>query len=150
MDSQRPSLRRGELLAGASALAVLVILFALHWLRFTAGSRTGWESVPVLRWFIVAAALTGLALVVAQATMRGPALPASLSTVGTVLAVLATVLLLIRLVTTGATPQIGAYLGLVALAALTGGCSRSLREEQGWTPGPDRPIETVLLRTPRP
>jgi hypothetical protein len=148
MDSQ-PSLRRGEVLAGASAVAVLVILFALDWLGFAGVTRTGWEAMPVLRWFIVAAALAGLALAVAQATMRQPGLPASLSTVAAILAPVITLLLVVRLITTGATPQVGAYLGLVALVALSWGCCESLRVEQGWIPGPDRPIETAPLGTPR-
>ena len=53
-----PHLRRGEMLAGAGALALLVILFALPWLRSAGVSRHGWAAVPVLRWVIVAAALS--------------------------------------------------------------------------------------------
>jgi hypothetical protein len=150
MDSQPPSLRRGEILAGVSAAALLIVLFALDWLRASGAGRTGWSAVPVLRWFVLAAALSALVLAGTQATMRGPALPVAMSVVATILSALTTLLLVIRLITTGATPQVGGYLGLVALIAMTCGCFASLRVEQGWSPGPDRPIETVALRTPHP
>jgi hypothetical protein len=150
MDPQPPSLRRGEILAGVSALALLIVLFALDWLGSSGVTRTGWQAIPVLRWFIVLSALSALVLAGAQATMRSPALPLAMSVVATVLSALTTLLLVIRLITTGATPQVGGYLGLVALIAMTCGCFGSLRVEAGWRPGPDRPIETVSLRTPRP
>jgi hypothetical protein len=145
MESEPPSLRRGEILAGASAVALLIVLFALNWLRSGGVTRDGWSAVPVLRWLILVAAVTALTLTVAQATWPGPALPVSLSVIATVLSALTVLLLVIRLLTTGATPQVGAYLGLLSAIAMTCGAFRSLRVEQGWTPGPERPIETVPL-----
>lgn len=146
MEPQPPHLRRGEILAGASALALLIFLFALGWLRSGGITRSGWSAVPVLRWLIVVAALVAIALTVTQATRAAPALPVSLSVIATVLSALVVLLLIIRLLTTGATPQLGAYLGLAAVLGMSCGAFRSLRVEQGWTPGPDRPIETVALR----
>ncbi len=148
METERPHLRRGEILAGAGGLALLIILFALDWLRSAGVSRDGWSAVPVLRWVIVVAALSALALTVAQATSRGPALPVSLSVIATVLSALTALLVIIRILTTGATAQLGAYLGLVAAATMTYGAFVSLRAEQGWNPGPDHPIETVPLTRP--
>lgn len=145
MESEPPHLRRGEILAGASALALLVFLFALDWLRVSGDTRNGWSAVPVLRWLIVVAALVALALTLTQATRAAPAVPVSLSVIATVLSALSVLLLVIRLLTTGGTPQLGAYLGLAATITMTYGAFASLRVEQGWTPGPDRPIETVPL-----
>ncbi len=146
MENESPRLRRGEILAGASALALLIFLFALGWLRSAGITRSGWSAVPVLRWLIVVVALVALALTVTQATRAAPALPVSLSAIATVLSALVVLLLIIRLLTTGATPQLDTYLGLAAVLGMSYGAFRSLRVEQGWTSGPDRPIETVALR----
>jgi hypothetical protein len=148
METDSPHLRRGEILAGAGGLALLIVLFALDWLRSDGVTRDGWGAVPVLRWVIVVAALSALALTVAQATRPAPALPVSLSVIATVLSALTALLLLIRLLTTGATPQLGAILGLLAAIGMTCGAFMSLRAEEGWTPGPERPIETVPLTGP--
>ena len=136
MESEPPHLRRGEILAGAGGLALLIFLFALNWLRSAGVTRDGWSAVPVLRWVIVVAALSALALTVAQATTRGPALPVSLSVIATVLSALTALLLVIRILTTGATPRVGAYLGLLAAITMAYGAFTSLRAEQGWTPAP--------------
>jgi hypothetical protein len=148
MELGPPHLRRGEIVAGAAGLALLVILFALDWLRSAGINREGWSAVPVLRWLIVVAALSAVALAVAQATRPGPGLPVSLSVIATVLSALTVLLLVIRLLTTGATAQLGAYLGLLAAITMTYGAFASLRAEGGWTPGRDRPIETVPLTGP--
>ena len=145
MESEPPHLRRGEILAGASALALLVFLFALNWLRSAGVTRDGWSAVPMLRWVILVAALAAMALTVSQATRPGPALPVSLSVIVTVLSAMTVLLLIVRLLTTGGTPQLGAYLGLLAAIVMTGSAFASLREEQGWRPGPEHPIETVPL-----
>ena len=45
MDFQVARLRAGELIAGLSALALLVLLLVVHWY----GARTGWQSLAHLR-----------------------------------------------------------------------------------------------------
>lgn len=141
-------LRRGELLTAAAAVALAVLIAAAPWFDHAGHSQTGWHALPGLRWLLLAAVAGGLAIVVAQAACRAPALPAALDVVETVLAAAATLALAIRLVTTSASPQLGGWLGLVAAAALTAGSFMALREESGWLPGPDRPIETVGLDRP--
>ena len=136
-------LRVWEWLAAAAAVVLVVVLFALHW--YADPARSGWSAMSVLRWFTLVSAALGLALAVAQAALRGPALPATLDLLATPVAGLTTVLLAIRLITTGASLAVGAYVGVVAAAALTLGAYRAMRTEQGWTPGPDRPIEVVTL-----
>ena len=141
-------LRRGEVLAGVSGVALLVFLFALNWLTFGGVNRHGWTAVPVLRWLLIVTAVTAIGLAFTQATREGPAVPVSLSVIVTVLGSISVVLLVIRLLTTSAGLCDGLYLGLLATIGITVGGFQSLRREQGWTPGPGRPIETVSLHSP--
>jgi hypothetical protein len=145
MESEPPHLRRGEIVAGTSALGLLVFLVALNWLTAAGHNLHGWEAIPVLRWLLLVTALTALTLTVTQATRAGPGLPVALSTIVTVLGALSTLLLIIRLLTTSAGLCAGAFLGLLATIGIMVGGFDSLRREQGWTPGPDHPIETVPL-----
>jgi hypothetical protein len=145
MESEPPHLRRGEVLAGASAVALLVFLFALNWLTVGGHNRHGWEAIPVLRWPLLVTAVVALMLTFTQATRSGPGLPVSLSVIVTVLGALSTLLLIIRLLTTSAGLCAGALLGLVAVIGIMVGGFDSLRREQGWIPGPEHPIETVPL-----
>ncbi|MGI8714994.1 MAG: hypothetical protein ACR2NR_17795 [Solirubrobacteraceae bacterium] len=145
MESARQRLRRAEVLAGVGGLALLVFLFVLNWLRSGGHNRHGWAAIPVLRWFLLVAALAALALAVTQATSRSPAVPVSLSVIVTVLGGLGTLLLIIRLLTTSDGLCAGAFLGLVAVAGIAVGGFASMRREQGWTPGPGHPVEIVPL-----
>lgn len=147
----RPSrLRRGEILAAAAAVALLVLLFVLGW--FGAPSRgrggplvDGWTGLPVIRWLILVTAAAALALGVLQASRPAPALPVTMSVVVAALSLVTTIVLIIRLLTTPAAVEAGAVLGTVASAAILLGGFYSMRDEDGWVPGPDRPIERVSL-----
>lgn len=136
-------LRLGEYLAALGAAALLVTLFALDWYSHpTVGS---WRAIPTLRWFLLVCAMLGLALALTQLAVRGPALPVTLDLICMLVAGLTTILIAIRLITTGATPWTGAWVGLGAAALTTLGAYRAMRTEQGWTPGPGHPIELVRL-----
>jgi hypothetical protein len=148
MELKPTRLRRGEVIAGVSGVALLIFVFALNWLTVGGRNRHGWSAVPLLRWLLVVTALTAIALAFTQATRRAPALPVSLSVIATVLGGLSVLLLVIRLLTTSAGLCAGAYLGLVAAIGIAVGGYQSLRREQGWTPGPDHPVETVPLSRP--
>jgi hypothetical protein len=142
-------IRRGEAIAGLSAALLLALLFLTPWFRFGMGpvntDADGWHGLPTLRWLIVVTALTGLLLLFAQATRRAPALPVTLSVITTTLGALTTLALIIRLPTDSASPRVGAFAGLVAVAALTVGAFISLRREDGWVPDEDHPIETIVI-----
>ena len=143
-------LRRGEIIAALSALVLIVLVFAVPWVSFASpgGGRAGanaWTSFPTLRWPILITATLGLALGYLQVTRSAPALPVALGVVLVTLAAITTLALLIRLLTGDGSPQVGGWLGLVVTAALTVGASMSLRQEDGWEPGPDHPVETVEL-----
>ncbi|HLH66914.1 MAG TPA: hypothetical protein VKV27_14550 [Solirubrobacteraceae bacterium] len=138
-------LRAGELVAALSALALASLMAAAPWFARAGHRQTGWHALPGLRWLLVAAVAGGLAIAIAQAACSAPAVPATLDAVQTVLAATAAAALAIRLATTSARPLTGAWLGLAAAVALAGGAFVSLRQEDGWEPGPERPIEVVTL-----
>lgn len=143
-------LRRGEIIAVLSALALLALMFAVPWVSFASpgGGHAGadaWTSFPALRWLILASCALGVLLGYLQATRAAPALPVALDVVLVPLAAVTTVALLIRLLTGDGSPLAGGWAGVAASAALTAGTFMSLRQEQGWEPGPDHPVETVEL-----
>jgi hypothetical protein len=137
-------------MAALSAVLLLVFLLVLPWFR-SAGpgmhhvTITGWNSFRVLRWLILVTVAAGLLLVYFQQTRRAPALPVVMSVILTPLALVTTIALVIRLPTSADTPQLGAYLGVVCAAGLVLGGFWSMRDEDGWQPGPERPIERVSL-----
>lgn len=143
-------LRRGELVAAAAAVVLLVAIFVLSWFGSSHGTVTGWDGLPVVRWLLVVTAALGLLLAFFQQTRRAPALPVVLSLIVTALALITAVVLVIRLLTSAATPQVGAFVGLAAVLGILAGGFWSLREEDGWQPGPDRPIEPVPLSSADP
>ncbi|HWE08883.1 MAG TPA: hypothetical protein VG325_05990 [Solirubrobacteraceae bacterium] len=145
-------LRRGELIAATFAVLLLVLLFILPWFGSSGpGPRhvqtDGWNGLPVLRWLIVVTGLAGLLLGFFQETRRAPALPVVISVIVSALALLTTVVLIVRLPTSAASPQVGAYLGVICAAGMAVGGFFSMRDEDGWQPGPERPIERVPLRS---
>lgn len=148
-------LRRGEIIAALSALALLALVFGVPWVSFAnpGAGHTGadaWRSFPTLRWPILVVAVLGLLEGYLQAARPAPALPVAIDIVLLPLAALTTLALLIRLLTGGGSPELGGFAGLAAAAALTCGASMSLRREQGWTPGPEHPVEIVSLSQVRP
>ncbi|MGO9956776.1 MAG: hypothetical protein ACLP50_12450 [Solirubrobacteraceae bacterium] len=144
-------LRGGEVVAAVAGLALLALMFLVPWYGAAHGSAAdGWNTMPVLRWVAVVTALAGLLLAVLQAVVAAPAVPASASMIVTVVGGLTTLLLAIRLVAGSGDPKLGAFLGLLAAAALTAGAWRSMRQESGWVPGVDRQVPTVSLGPPPP
>src|SRR6202012_1990928 len=125
-------------------------VFAVPWFSFAnaGGPPThahAWASLPVLLWLILVPAALGLLRGGLQATRPAPALPVALGVPLVTLAAITTLAVLIRVLTGEGSPLVGGILGLVATALITVGVFMSLREEQGWGPGPEHPIETVEL-----
>jgi hypothetical protein len=126
MDFEASRLRRGELLAGAGAVLLLVFLLAGRW----AGSRSGWAALPSLRWLLALTIAAALSLVVLQATRRAPAVPVTMSLIVTVLGVITVLALVYRvLINPPGQQHAAAYLGLLSAIGLTYGGYLSLREE---------------------
>ena len=148
MRTWRARLRWSELVAGVSAAALVGFLFGSDWYGGDP-PRRGWDAVPALRWLILVVAVIGLLLAITQATSRGPALPAALDVLGVVGGAVTAILVVVRLLTTGAPLRAGAFLGLAAVLGLTFGAFGSLRREQGWAPGPQAPVALVTLPSHR-
>jgi hypothetical protein len=137
-------LRDGEWLAGAGGVALLASLF-LDWY----GDLTAWQALAVIDVVLAVLALVPLALVVAQATRRSPAVPVALSVLTVPAGALAAALVAFRLIDlpSGAVEvHGGAWLALgAALLAAVGGW-RSMRAEQ--TPGVALPPVRALPAPP--
>jgi hypothetical protein len=145
--------RRGETVAALSAAVLLALLFGVPWFRVAAAGgsysdASGWTSLPTLRWLIIVTAVAALLLAFLQASRRAPALPVAMSVIVTPLGALTTLALIIRLPTASGTPLVGAFLGLAASAGVALGGFWSLRQEGGWVPGPDHPIERIVVGSP--
>jgi hypothetical protein len=143
-------LRRGEIIATVSAIALVVLVFAVPWFSFSGADGShrhanAWTSLPTLRWLILVTAVLGLLLGYLQATRSAPALPVALDQALVPLSAITTIALLIRLLTGDGTPQVGGFAGLAASAALAVGAFASLREEDGWIPDDEHPIERIGL-----
>jgi hypothetical protein len=121
-------LKPGDWLAGLGGLALLVSLF-LTWYSVTGGSRelTGWQSFSIIDVLLALAALLGIALAVTTATRRTPAVPVALGVIAGPVGVLATVLVLIRLLDP---PGPGVWLALAGAAAVAAGAWWSIGDER--------------------
>jgi hypothetical protein len=123
-------LRRGELLAGAGAVLLLVFMLAGKWYGHGPGSRTGWQALVDLRWLLAVTIAAAISLLLSQTTRRAPAVPVTMSIIVAVLGLLSVLALIYRvLINPPAHEQLGAFLGLISAAALAYGGFLSLRQE---------------------
>jgi cytochrome bd-type quinol oxidase subunit 2 len=130
MDFDPGRLRRGELLAGVSAVLLLVFLLAGKWYGHGSQARTGWQALPVLRWLLVLTIAAAFALVFTQVTRRAPAIPVALSVIVTVLGAITVLALIYRvLINPPSHEQAGAFLALLSAIGVAYGGFLSMREE---------------------
>src|SRR5687768_17482459 len=128
--------RAGELVAGASALVLLVALFRTWWYEVPSTALlTAWEGFGVVDVLLTIVALLGIALAVSQVAGRGPALPVALGVVTTTLALAGTLLVLYRILNQPGpndriSVQVGAYVGLLASLGVFLGAWLSLSDER--------------------
>jgi hypothetical protein len=138
-------LRRGEKIAAGAAVLLFLLMF-LDWYDvsvdagpfgdFSVGG-SAWQAFGILDIYLFLVVLAALALAVLTATERTPALPVTASVIVTALAALGTLLVLYRLINTPIDVPDGvdvgrtiwAFLGLLAIAAVTYGGYLSMREE---------------------
>lgn len=163
MGFQASRLRRGELLAGAGGIALLLCLLLVPWYGLSgaaargaqsaglAATANGWHTLTTLRWLILITVLAAFALVYFQASRRGPALPASLSVIVTVLGTFTSLGLIWRVLISvpgagAVSARAGAYLGLLCALALAAGGLWSLREED--PPDPERNAAIPVVDLP--
>ena len=143
MSVQPARLRPGEWLAALGAIVMIVALVAVHW----NGTRAGWSATAHLHWLLALAAALGLAVAIAQAACRAPAIPACLDAVSSVIAFATLVWLLFRVVIDPQPGQrAGAWVGLLGDLVLLVGSYLALRQE-GIRPE-DGPGEIPVLELP--
>jgi hypothetical protein len=149
-------LRPGELIAAAGGVALLVVMF-LKWyeLQGAGGIRsiglTAWEAFSVTDLVLALAALAAIALAALTAARRSPAVPVAASVVTSTLGIVATVLLLYRILNQPGPNafvevKLGAFVGFLCTLALAAGAWRSMRDE-AW---PAAPVETDVHPAPPP
>lgn len=141
-------LTRGELISGASALALVVTLFAFAWYGLDgvpgrggsrtgiAGTETGWEGLSVLRWLVLTTVLVAVAAVAVHADRPARQTVAGLRLALLVLGCATAVALVIRVLIELPSPdrvvdqKLGAVLGLVAALGVALGASEAVREQR--------------------
>lgn len=146
-------LRSGELLAGASAAGLLVVMF-LEWF----GDRSAWEALTIIRVLLVAVAALALTLVVLTLTARPVAMACAAASITVGVAALAVLPVLYRIAVdepgpdAGADIGLGAYLGLLLVLGCAAGAWRALADERTDAAASLRQTERVLAvrGAPRP
>ena len=145
---------------GIGGLAVLVVMF-VDWygidadVLFASGDTelNAWQSFAFNDVILALAALMALTAFVLTAVHPTAAVPLAISSLASLVSVLALVLVALRLVWppdifTGAefeTARLtGAWLGLVATTVLAAGCLASIRDER--LPRPEHPVEPRLVQ----
>ena len=164
MDVDLSRLRRGELIAGGGAIALLVSVFLLPWYGITPPpgwtaaalgvptARNGWHGLMHLHWLIALTVLAALALVYFQATRRAPAVPVTISMITTLLGLLSSLALVYRVLINVPGPddlidlRVGAYVGLASALVIVYGGFESLRREGIASKDAPDDIETVSLQ----
>jgi hypothetical protein len=147
-------LRFGDWVMGIGGLAVLLVMF-LDWFEVPTptgeAAHNAWESFAVNDVILAIAALMAIVAFVLTATQPTAAVPLALASLTTLVAIIAAVLVTIRVIwppdlveglETGR--EIGAWLGLVAISVLVGGCLASIRDER--LPQPEHPVEPRLVQ----
>jgi hypothetical protein len=158
-------LRFGDRVMGIGGVAVLAVMF-LDWyttpeffvvgdLDQSSGSVgfSAWEAFAVNDVILALAAVMAITAAVLTAVQPTAAVPLALTSLTTLVAIIAFVLVVIRLIwppelwTEGLVDidrAAGAWLGLVAATLLAGGCLASLRDER--LPRPEHPVEPRLVQ----
>ncbi len=133
MDFDPSRLRRGEMLAGVSAVLLVIFTVGGKWYGSGAGkggSVTGWQALTDLRWLLLVTVLAAAGLVFVQATRRPPAVPVTMSLVVMLLGIVSVIALIYRVVISPpAHEEAGAFLGLLTAIGIACGGYLSLRQE---------------------
>lgn len=148
------NLRTGEKIAGAAGIALLLVMFIFDWFSLDlpggaaveAPSADAWDSMELIRWVLLVTALSGILLAILRSDAN---LPVALSAITAGLGILATLLILYRLIDTpnfiensifgdfidpgeedlDISRELGAFLGLIAAAATAYGGWQAMQEE---------------------
>jgi hypothetical protein len=144
------NLRTGELIAGVSGVALILIMFIFDWFTADVGfgvevGGNAWEVFDFIDIILVLAAIAGIALAVISATQSQVDMPIATSALAAGLGGLAVLLILVRIIDPpdgGAGDLvdigrgIGVFLGLIAAAGITYGGWLAMQEEGTSFSGP--------------
>lgn len=140
------NLRTGEKIAGASGVALLLIMFIFDWFKVEAGVEgfgisaggNAWEWFGFIDIVLFVAAICAIALAVVAATQSDVNMPVALSAITAALGGLATLLVLYRIISppdggagdlVDVSRSIGVFLGLIAAAGIAYGGWLAMQEE---------------------
>jgi len=126
------------LAAGGAALIVSLFLPWYERAGGAAGSLSGWEALGVIDVILALIAACAVSVTIATAVMRVAAVPIALDALATWLAILAVVLVLIRVLDLpdgAAGRDLGLWLALAAAAGILVGSAVSMRDERLSPPG---------------
>lgn len=139
------NLRTGEKVAGASGVALILIMFIFDWFSVEAAGGIGpsfggnaWEVFGGIDIVLFLAALAGIGLAVMAASQSNVNMPVALSAITAGLGALATVLVIYRIISPpdgglgdliDVSRSIGVFLGLIAAAGITYGGWVAMQEE---------------------
>lgn len=145
-------MRYGEWIAGISGVALLVVMF-LDWYSLAGGAGVNaWEAFTVDDVFLAVAGLMGIALLLASATQRSPAVPQATGALTVPLAFVAAILVVVRALALpgGADArELGLYLGIAATLGVLVGAWRSIGDES-FPAGATPRVEVTPLPAPKP
>ena len=137
------NLRTGEKIAGASGIALLLLMFVLNWFNIEGagdlGGLNAWQSFGIIDLVLLLAALAGIGLAFVSAGQTSVNLPVSLSALAAGLGILSVALLIFRIISPpdlegfGVEVEleraIGVFLGLIAAAGVAYGGWTAMQEE---------------------
>lgn len=139
------NLSTGEKIAGASGIALLIIMFLFDWFSVSAAGGIGpsfggnaWDTMDLIRFILLLTALAGIGLAASSATGSGASMPAPLSAVAAGLGGLAVICVLFRILSPpdgglgdliDVSRSIGVFLGLIASAGVAYGGWTAMQEE---------------------
>jgi hypothetical protein len=146
--ARAPRIRVGALVSATSALALLVIMFAMEWYGVAgvpdpsavrpavSTAENGWHGLTVTRWILLATIVASIGAVVLHASQRAHGNKTDTSIIVAALGALSSVLLIYRVLIVLPTAtrvidqKLGAFLGLLCALGIAWGGYEAIREQR--------------------
>ena len=143
-----PRIRVGALVSAVSALALLVVLFAMEWYGVAgvpdpsavrpavSTAENGWNGLTITRWVLLATIVAAIGAVVLHASQRGHGNKTDTSLIVAMLGAISAILLVYRVLivlpagTRVVDQKLGAFLGLMCTLGIAWGGYESIREQR--------------------
>jgi hypothetical protein len=146
--ARAPRIRVGALVSATSALALLVIMFAMEWYGVAgvpdpsavrpavSTAENGWHGLTVTRWVLLATIVAAIGAVVLHASQRAHGNKTDTSLIVAALGALSAALLIYRVLIVLPAPtrvidqKLGAFLGLLCALGIAWGGYEAIREQR--------------------